>query len=175
MLLYILVAILVTPTTAHAYQDPPFDITAGGRVKATILLGERCPTLTTETEELLPEEIAGCAFNDPAHTIYWTDGSPLTLYHEIGHQVDNQLMDDRLRTVFTQYGLGRSPTRPWTQGSLRPTNIRQSPSSELFAEAFSMCALLPHVTIFDWFWLSAYLYENPVKRHKAACRFFMKV
>lgn len=112
VLVVVLLAGLLVPGTAGAQMPPPVQV-----------VFTWCPWAQTRP---------GCT-SPGTHVVYWGDGDPFTLLHEMGHQLDYWVMTDADRNGFRAI---MHDKRPWRASG------GDSPH-ERFAEAYAWCALYP--------------------------------
>jgi hypothetical protein len=96
-----------------------------------------------------------------------------TLYHEIGHNVDADLLPEWMRIRFMAV-LGMSP--PW---SANVAEVDYWPPSEKFAETYAECAVKPWIGRHEHLWGRGPVYgSEPIggrHRHNVLCRMIAKL
>lgn len=110
--------------------------------------------------EPFTREVFGILVGGPRFTI-----AQQALLHELGHWVDAMFVTEEERVQFAQ--MINRPTQPWRQGP--------NATSERFAQAFMLCALIPEIPKHRQFKTYQYLWAPSQPMQQKVCSFMRNI
>ena len=116
---------------------------------------------------------SGCAYPDGNGTIYVGQAaSPFTLWREIGHEFDYQMLTagDRRWLMRAMHLHGET----WDGETVDDDGLSASPAVDVFADAYADCQLELNPA-HRYTWETAYGYEPTPRRHRAICRAMRRI